>query len=520
MPRRGDRLGAYVIERPIGEGASALVYAAHHDTLQKRVAVKVLLPAHANTDLAQRFVREGRATAKLEHPHVVDVIDVGTTDSGCPYLVMEFLDGEDLDHYLRRVGRLGVQETADLLIPVMAGLVAAHAAGIVHRDLKPQNIFLSMQGKLRVPKVVDFGISKVLDQDAFNLTGTKALLGTPFYMSPEQAQAKRSVDARSDVFALGVILYECVTGVKPFEGESLYDLLSSIVTAAPKPLSDYVPDAPIELREALAKALQKQPDARFGTMREFARALLPLSSQRTRALYASELEVHMESTARPVQVRHSGTKSPDGSLASSPPAPLKRKAAIALGAALVAGVAWAVVRDQARVPEPTTVALKDTTKLGTAAPAPAAMAPAVPREPAAEAQAPSQALSSTAKGEVARYEVSVLVDPPQATIVLDGHRMATSKLVAAFKVDGSTHVLEASAPGYRSASVMFQDAPPPARIQLEKLTAGAAKNTSGTPATTTPAAPASKERSPQWKPDPFGGPEAPPASRRIIEQPY
>jgi tRNA A-37 threonylcarbamoyl transferase component Bud32 len=496
-----------VIDRPIGEGASAIVFEAHHEGLQKRVAIKVLLASQAeNTDVAQRFVREGRSTAKLKHPHLIDVIDVGTTTAGIPYLVMEFLEGEDLERHLRRTGRLGVEEAVDLLLPVMSGVAAAHQAGIIHRDLKPQNIFLSRQGRSLVPKVVDFGISKLTQQEGFELTGTKALLGTPFYMSPEQAQAKRGVDARSDVFALGVLLYECVTGKKPFMGDSLYELLNAIVTSEPRPLRELVPDAPAALVAAVQTALRKAPEQRFASVRELGRALLPLASVRTRAIYAAEFEGHAESTARPVQVRLSGPRR------RNRVGRLKRSLLPAALAALVlvsAGL-WAT-----KPPEAAPVAASAASALvPTAAPGSSGSPPVAARA----APQPTPPAEPHSLKQAARYEVSVSVLPAHAHLVLDGHTVSTSKFIGAFKADGSTHVLDVSAEGYRPASVVFQDAPPPSLIQLEKLL-GEPKRKQAVPARTS-AKPGAR---PQWKPDPFADPAhvnpSPPAPRPSFE-PY
>ncbi|MFO0625529.1 MAG: serine/threonine-protein kinase [Polyangiales bacterium] len=221
--RDGAQLGRYRVLRRIGSGGMATVYEAEHGDLEKRVALKTLHPALTlDPEARARFLREGRAAARIRHPNVVEVFDVGQ-EGDTLYLVMEHLAGEDLGTLLGREGSLGVERLVDLLLPVIAAVMTAHEAGVVHRDLKPENIFLARaRNGTTVPKVLDFGISKLSGVGAGpRLTGSAAMLGTPVYMSPEQARSGH-VDARSDQYALGVILYECATGVLPFQAPELY----------------------------------------------------------------------------------------------------------------------------------------------------------------------------------------------------------------------------------------------------------------------------------------------------------
>jgi serine/threonine-protein kinase len=192
----GTRLGSYRITGKLGEGGMGTVYSAEHVELGKRVAIKTLRnELAANAQVRARFVREGRAAASVRHPHVVDVHDVGVHGE-VPYLVMELLHGRDLSAHVSSAGRLPVQEVADLILPVLTAMAEAHAAGIVHRDLKPENIFLQRgSGGTWVPKVLDFGISKLRDTESMSLTGSGTLLGTPYYMAPEQASSARDVEA-------------------------------------------------------------------------------------------------------------------------------------------------------------------------------------------------------------------------------------------------------------------------------------------------------------------------------------
>ena len=282
----GTRLGSYRITGQIGEGGMGTVYSAEHVELGKRVAIKTLRSElAANGQVRARFVREGRAAAAVHHPHVVDVHDVGVHGE-IPYLVMELLHGHDLAAHVASAGKLKIGEVADLIVPVLTAMSEAHAAGIVHRDLKPENIFLERgPGNSWSPKVLDFGISKLRDPESMNLTGSGTLLGTPYYMAPEQASSARDVDSRADLYSIGVILYHCVSGQVPFQGSSLVQVIGQILTAMPPPLRDSVPDIPGAFEQVVKRAMAKEADARYQHARDLARALLPFTSERTRLNY-------------------------------------------------------------------------------------------------------------------------------------------------------------------------------------------------------------------------------------------
>jgi len=258
------------------------VYTATHVGLDKRVVVKVLHPEHARSSVARaRFFREGRAAAAIRHPHVVDVTDVGEHE-GVGYLVMEHLDGETLGALLDRQGALPFDRAVDLLLPIIAALDAAHAAGVVHRDLKPENLFVARTATGEaLPKVLDFGISRVV-HDTGRRTGTAALLGTPTYMAPEQIESTRDADARSDQYALGVILYECLTGRPAFRGDNVYTILKRVGDGAFERPSAHRADLPADLEASVLRAMARDPAARFPTLHELARALLPFASARSR----------------------------------------------------------------------------------------------------------------------------------------------------------------------------------------------------------------------------------------------
>lgn len=287
----GSKLGAYSIVRALGQGAMGAVYEGVHETLGKRAAIKVLLGAQSsNPDLRARFVREGQAAARIHHRHVVDVYDVGVSGS-TPFLVMELLQGEDMASLLERECPLPLERTMDLMVPVLCALAVAHDLGVIHRDLKPSNIFLAsdVSGEI-IPKVVDFGISKLVNaEQAAQLTASASLLGTPYYMSPEQATSSKHIDATSDQYSVGIVMYEALSGRRPYQAESMLALLNGICTGAHTPLGELAPHIPGAVSAAVERAMSKDPAARFPSLRGLARELLPFASERTRVLYAREV---------------------------------------------------------------------------------------------------------------------------------------------------------------------------------------------------------------------------------------
>ncbi len=283
----GTRLGRYEVVALIGRGGFGAVYEATHRELKKRVALKVLHREFAlHPTVRARFSREAVAASAMRHPHVVDVTDVGVFE-GQPYLVMEFLEGETLRARCERDGAMGVEATLDVLLPVLDAIATAHAQGIVHRDLKPDNVFLARVGPrgAAVPKVLDFGIVKLsgdLPDRRGTLTGSGALLGTPSYMSPEQAENLRDIDGRSDQFSLGAILYECLTGRRAFEGEGMISILHRVATQPVKPPRELRTELPAALEAVVLRALEKSPAARFASARAMGAALLPFASAKAR----------------------------------------------------------------------------------------------------------------------------------------------------------------------------------------------------------------------------------------------
>jgi serine/threonine protein kinase len=290
----GFNLGNYVIRACVGRGSMGVVYRAEHLLLKKSVALKAmsasLLP---NAEARQRFLREAQAAAAIKHPHVVDITDVGV-DQGTPYLVMELLDGHDLEHHLEHQPPLTNQELVALALPLIAALGAAHDAGVVHRDLKPGNIFLArgVDGGV-VPKLLDFGVSKfanLLAQQDLAATPFDQLLGSPLYLPPEALQGARALSVRSDQYSLAVVLYECVTGRPPFVGESLLGLLNAIAHGVFDPPRRVSPETSELVERVILRAMSADPDQRFDHIRDLGRDLLQVADLRTRTLWNPTFE--------------------------------------------------------------------------------------------------------------------------------------------------------------------------------------------------------------------------------------
>jgi eukaryotic-like serine/threonine-protein kinase len=274
--------GKYQVEHVLGQGGMGVVLAARHVNLGERVAVKLMRhEAASNPQAVARFVREARAAARLESAHVARVSDVGILDDLRPYMVMEYLDGTDLERLLWSTGPFDPRDTADYVLQAAEAIAEAHSLGIVHRDLKPSNLFLTRR-RDRTPhvKVLDFGISKVADMSlpgGDHVATTSSLMGSPMYMSPEQMLSTRDVDGRSDIWSLGVIMYELLCGSPPFVAETLPQVCGLVLQRAPAPLRSRRVDVPVELAAIVERCLAKSPSARYQSIAELAVALEPLA---------------------------------------------------------------------------------------------------------------------------------------------------------------------------------------------------------------------------------------------------
>jgi len=281
--------GKYRVEQVLGRGGMGVVMSALHEHLNQRVALKFLTDnAYLQPEAVARFVREARAAVQIQSEHVARVMDVGTLESGAPYMVMEYLRGRDLKDVSTRRGALPVTEAVDYVLQACDAVAEAHSLGIVHRDLKPSNLFLTERpdGSPLV-KVLDFGISKALhsgETSQMQMTASAAIMGSPQYMSPEQIRSSKNVDARADVWALGTILHELLTGAPAYVADTVPGLLAMIVADSPPPLCASRPDAPKDLEAAILRCLEKDRERRFANVSEFARSLERFASNETKPL--------------------------------------------------------------------------------------------------------------------------------------------------------------------------------------------------------------------------------------------
>jgi serine/threonine-protein kinase len=473
----GTELGRYRIVRLMGAGGMGAVYEATHRDLKKRVAIKTLHPqVAAMPAMRARFVREGEATSRINHPNVVDVTDVGT-ENGITFLVMEFLEGQDLSVLLERSGAMPIAAAVDIVLPAVGAIAVAHEEGVIHRDLKPANVFLAKtrHGSQR-PVVLDFGISKLSTGSGgtLGLTGTGAAIGTPYYMAPEQVRSAADVDGRSDQYALGAILYECLTGQRAHQGETIYEVIRSVGEGTFLPPRARRPDIPVALEAAILRAMQLEPAQRFPSVLEFGRAILPFASAGAREHWAPVmtgaagdqaavgLAPTMASLATPVS-RTGGTMPQ----AATPPPPAvttfsqsagqiatpgPRRSRFVIGGVLVAAAgaaAFLFVTSNGNKPAADSVATTGAIKETAPAPTPAS----------APAPAP------------AWYRVKVAAVPATAHLELDGRTVKVGRIDEELAVDGVEHALTVTAPGFTAATLKFRDRPPTDQVTLQPVAA-------------------------------------------------
>ncbi len=415
--------GKYRLTRLLGRGGMGAVWEATHASLGTRVAVKLIDAEYAESPEARRrFENEARAAAKLRSKHVVEVYDHGVSEDGRPFIVMEFLQGEPLDKRLDRLGRLPAKDTAQIILQVCRALTKAHAAGVVHRDLKPENVFLVWDDDegTDVVKVVDFGIAKFTDASfavSSSSTRTGSVLGTPHYMSPEQARGLRNLDYRSDLWSVSVIAYRCIVGALPFEGEAVGDLLVKLCTAPIPVPSHIVRDIPPGFDAWLAKSLNRDPAHRFTSAAQLADSLAAVCGLSLRGHFGSS-ELPMQagsggyaalgtgpraafSTDPNAQAPIGQAGSATGAPTTQTPAPMRAPTlprtsvgaiiAASLTALVVLGIGGALLVKRLSGERPTEATLVPTGAASAAAPEPA---PAVlPPAPVVVASAPSVAPS-------------------------------------------------------------------------------------------------------------------------------
>jgi serine/threonine protein kinase len=315
----------YVVQRVIGEGGMGTVFEAEHVALGRSVAVKVLHATQVtNEDSIRRFQQEARAAAAIGHPNICGVIDLGTLDDGSPYIVMERLVGETLAERIASEAGLPFDDVIDILVQALSGLIAAHEQRIVHRDIKPENIFLTKRvGCPPLVKLLDFGVSKMsgsmlggVRQEDLDLTRTGMVMGTPYYMAPEQARGERGLDARVDLYACGVIFYEALTGKRPFTAPNYNALLLQILNATPHSALDLRPALPEAYGAVIEKAMARQREDRYATAAEFQRDLQTLRDHHSvaRTGVVSRAPTPDRTPARPLPLRSRPDEAPSSSV--------------------------------------------------------------------------------------------------------------------------------------------------------------------------------------------------------------
>jgi eukaryotic-like serine/threonine-protein kinase len=343
--------GKYLVRRVLGRGGMGYVLEAEHIELGHRVALKFLASSLcANARAVERFQREGRSAVRIQSEHVARVVDVGRLESGVPFLAMEFLDGIDLGQLLATQGPLGVSEAVDYVLQACDAIGEAHSLGIVHRDIKPANLFLTRRrdGSSLV-KVLDFGISKAMhaQHESLSMTATDAVLGSPVYMSPEHLRSSKNVDSRTDIWALGTVLYELLAGRPPFMAETLLAVYAAVEMRPVAPLETWRADVPAAVGAAVSCCLEKDPNRRYQTLAELGAALAPFGPAWAPIL-AERLHKLLGTGAVSVPAEPAQTQPSD-----PPPGNRRPEIGLAQTARLARGAAPAVVPGAPMVDSPT-----------------------------------------------------------------------------------------------------------------------------------------------------------------------
>jgi serine/threonine-protein kinase len=419
------------------------VYEAKHILIGRRLAVKFLHSQYAtNDEVVIRFQREAQAAAAIGHENIIEVTDMGTTPDGAPYLVMEYLDGMDIRELLADQGVLPVEQTAHIMLQALSALHAAHEVGIIHRDLKPENIYLIEKSERKdYVKLLDFGISKfrTLEADGMKgLTQTGTVLGTPYYMSPEQARGDQGIGPKSDIYAMGVILFQMLTGVLPFDAPNYNALLIKILTEDPPHPADINPELPPDLVETICIAMAREPEDRFSDCLHFRERLLqyvPGASSvfRTKMSAASRTAVQaaLSDTHTPLEMTRSG-----GMAAPRSRAPLIVGAVLSTLAAAAAAVFFLVIKQPVPTPVPP-------------------LAPVV--APAASEVGKTDKAAEAVAQKDETVEIKIAAKPEKSVISIDGIVAAGNPYIAKVNKDSTTHKVEISAEGYEPilADVQF-----------------------------------------------------------------
>lgn len=454
----------YELVRLLGEGGMGTVYEAKHLLIGRRLAVKFLHAQYVTSkEVVTRFQREAQAAAAIGHENIIEVTDMGTTAEGAPYIVMEFLDGQDVREALSQNGPIPPNRACHIMVQALSALQAAHDAGIIHRDLKPENIYLiNKPGRPDYVKLLDFGISKfrsLESEGAKGLTQTGTVLGTPYYMSPEQARGDQDLSSRSDIYAMGVILYQMLTGQLPFDAPNYNALLIKILTEDPPPPGELNPDIPEDLVQTIQTAMARDQADRYADSMEFRERLLPylpsssgqfdtkMSSASRNAVKAA-----LSSTMTPLEMTRSGAGSLSRSVGKSKLPLIIGSVAAAVLAVVVAIVAVAMSGEEDPPPVVASPASMQT----------AAAVEAGPDENTASADKKPDAdtnAENASSEKAAQVQVKIAASPPKAVIKIDGVRVSSNPFSGTFKKDAVLHNLVITADGYEDhkALISFSD---------------------------------------------------------------
>lgn len=436
----------YELIKLIGEGGMGAVYEAKHKLIGRRLAVKFLHSQYtSNEEVVIRFQREAQAAAAIGHENIIEVTDMGTTKDGAPYLVMEYLDGMDVRELLAEQGALSVEQTAKIMVQALSALHAAHEVGIIHRDLKPENIYLiNKSEKTDYVKLLDFGISKfrTLEADGMKgLTQTGTVLGTPYYMSPEQARGDQGIGPKSDIYAMGVILFQMLTGVLPFDAPNYNALLIKILTEDPPLPSDINPDLPQDLVETISIAMAREAEDRYTDCLDFRERLLPYvpgasNSFQSKMSAASRTAVQaaLSNTMTPLEMTRSG-----GIQAKKSRLPLVL-GGIAAVAALIAGAVFFLFLREPAPGDEEAIAAAGVLKV---------------EETLKPDDAEKEKAAKTEK-EDETVEIKISAVPKTAVIAIDGIVGAGNPYLGTVNKDESTHKVEISAEGYEPVTAEIQ----------------------------------------------------------------
>lgn len=453
--------GKYRLDRILGMGGMGAVFDAENTWLTRRVAVKVMHPdVSRDQALVERFLREARAAARVHHPNVVDVLDLGQDADGTLFIVQEFLPGTDLEHLMRDRGPLPPREALEIIVPVMSALIAAHRSGILHRDVKPANVLLANSpGGGVVPKLLDFGIAKVQESVASkDLTQTGVALGTVHYFSPEQAAGARDVDAQTDVWALAVMLYEMLSGRCPWEGETVNQIFAAVLTAEVPPIQSIAPNVPDALAAVIMRALERDRTVRFRSMQEFLGALLDCPTFEKESWHTTLRVTHQAATTSvdgPIEMERErrGTD-----VLQVMPSKVTPPRMTTFG------------RTAREILVPSDNHLDTSSLSGFVVMAGFLMLTAFGMTAIGIAfgiGGLGSHASVPAPRPAATFEA--VFDVPGATIEIDGVPMGTGHVAVVLPVDGRSHVARCYAPGRVERRVEFRNQLPPVRIALEPI---------------------------------------------------